>query len=65
MLSERVEQCSGSYMGMSDTERSGGELLKERFRCSEDVAAFEVSGDLPRETGYFRLGPDAICYGRC
>jgi hypothetical protein len=65
MLSECVERCSGSYVGISDTERSGGELLRERFRCSDDVAAFEVSGDLSPETGYFRLGPDAICYGQC
>lgn len=42
-----------------------GQLLTERFRCPADVADFDVSQDPSRPAGYFRLGPDIICYGHC
>ncbi len=39
-------------------------LLPEVFRCQEDVATFVLKGDLSARSGYFRLGPDVICYGQ-
>ncbi len=41
------------------------ELLTEVLRCPDDVADFLPSVDLSGEPGYFRLGPDVICYGQC
>jgi hypothetical protein len=40
------------------------QLLKDRFRCPEDVADFSISGELSSESGFFRFGSDAICYGQ-
>ena len=41
-------------------------LLTDRFRCRpEDVAEFQVAEELSQDSGYFRLGSDLICYGRC
>ena len=42
-----------------------GQLLADRFRCAGDVGDFVVSGDLSRDSGYFRLGSDVLCYGQC
>src|ERR1700722_16603794 len=41
------------------------QLLKDHFRCAGNVTDFTVEGNLSREPGYFRFGPDVICYGRC
>jgi hypothetical protein len=41
------------------------QLLTDRFRCPEDVAEFTVAPDLSRNSGYFRFGSEAICYGQC
>jgi len=35
------------------------------YRCPEMFADFTLSGSLSGTSGYFRFGPDAICYGRC
>jgi hypothetical protein len=34
------------------------------FRCPEIYADFELRGDLCPGEGYFRFGPDLICYGQ-
>src|SRR5271169_4218834 len=45
---------------------NAGQLLADRFRCLPgDVADFEVTENLPYDSGYFRLGPEIVCYGRC
>src|SRR5712692_582372 len=36
----------------------------EYFRCPESYAQFTLAGPLSDDSGYFRLGPDTICYGR-
>ncbi len=42
------------------------EILTDRFRCRpEDVGEFEVCEDLSSSSGYFRFGPDLVCYGQC
>jgi hypothetical protein len=41
------------------------QLLVDRYRCPKDVADFQFARDLSSNSGYFRLGPDAICYGQC
>ena len=40
-------------------------ILREIFRCPDNVATFVLKGDLSGARGYFRFGDDAICYGRC
>jgi len=40
-------------------------LLSEYFRCSADLAEFSTFGPPSPQSGYFRLGPEAICYGSC
>jgi hypothetical protein len=41
------------------------QLLKDYFRCPEHFADFTVATDLSCDSGYFRFGSDAICYGQC
>lgn len=40
-------------------------LLSEHFRCAEPSASFILADDLSCDSGYFRFGSDAICYGQC
>src|SRR3989442_10515709 len=39
-------------------------VLADHFRCPQTYADFEVAGGLSAGRGFFRLGEDAICYGR-
>jgi len=48
-----------------DPESSTNHLLTDRFRCQGLGADFAVSGNLSRDSGYFRLGLDATCFGQC
>ena len=41
------------------------QLLAERFRLPKDFANFAVPLDLSPDSGFFRFGPDTICYGQC
>jgi len=38
--------------------------LLDRYRCPDDFLQFELAGTLSADSGYFRFGHDAICYGR-
>jgi hypothetical protein len=38
--------------------------LLERYRCSESLADFSLSGELSPNAGYFKFGPNAVCYGQ-
>jgi hypothetical protein len=40
-------------------------LLEERYRCAEDLAVFRTGASAPSRPGFFRFGPETICYGRC
>ena len=33
------------------------------YRCPEDVVNFRLAGKLSEDRGYFRFGPETICYG--
>ena len=39
--------------------------LLDRYRCPTGIARFTVAEALSEESGYFRFGPDVICYGQC
>lgn len=52
----------------SDSARGQGrqnQLLIDRFRCPEELGDLHIAGRLSDESGYFRLGSNAICYGQC
>jgi hypothetical protein len=38
--------------------------LTQYFRCPDKFFDFELAEGLSRDSGYFRFGQDAICYGR-
>ena len=38
--------------------------LIDRYRCAESVATFGLAGELSEDTGFFRFGQEAICYGQ-
>jgi len=40
------------------------QLIHDRFRCGEDVANIVVDPNLSHDSGYFRFGSAAICYGQ-
>jgi hypothetical protein len=40
-------------------------LLTDHFRCPDDLIDFSVSKQQSGDVGYFRFGPNAICYGEC
>src|SRR5256885_15081769 len=37
--------------------------IVDHYRCPDTVASFELSGTLGDRPGFFRLGPDTICFG--
>lgn len=47
------------------SSQNAAHLLTKVLRCPDDVAPFEVRGDLSQSPGFFRFGPDVVCYGRC
>src|SRR5271157_199460 len=38
--------------------------IEDRYRCPATFLDFVLNGELSRESGFFRFGPDATCYGR-
>jgi hypothetical protein len=51
--------------GAGSSPRNATQLLSELFRCPNNVADFGVKGDLSQDNGFFRFGPNIVCYGRC
>ena len=47
----------------AETE-SANRILADYYRCPLGPVQFRVRGQLERRRGYFRLGPDTVCYGR-
>lgn len=45
--------------------RNATQLLTEWFGCPNDVADFGLKGELSQDNGFFRFGPNIVCYGRC
>jgi len=39
------------------------QAIRDYFRCPEDVVDFQLAGKLSADPGYFRFGPETICYG--
>ncbi len=61
-LSGEEDVCpSPSSREDADTLR---QALKDRYRCPDNFFDLIVTEHLPADAGYFRFGPNAICYGR-
>lgn len=41
------------------------DVVRESFRCPEQLCSFELANELSTDPGYFRFGEDTTCYGRC
>src|SRR5271157_4374466 len=51
--------------GRRSVERSVlNKALIDYYRCPDEFASFALADNLSAQPGYFRLGPDTICYGR-
>ena len=50
----------------SVTKKAGrlGQAVDDRYRCPENFFDFVLNEQLSSDSGYFRFGPKAICYGR-
>ena len=40
------------------------EAILDYYRCPESFATFSLIGKLSEDSGYFRFGPDAMCFGQ-
>jgi hypothetical protein len=40
------------------------ESITQYYRCPERYIRFNTKGELSEECGYFRFGPNVVCYGR-
>jgi len=41
------------------------DCLIQYYRCPEHYARLALRGPLSETNGFFRLGPDTVCYGKC
>jgi hypothetical protein len=65
----RLGGSAENYIGHSGLHNhdsdSASSVLAEYYRCPQTLlAAFSSAGLSAKYPGYFRLGPDTICYGR-
>jgi hypothetical protein len=40
------------------------QALVDHYRCPEGIGDFVLAGKLSEDSGFFRFGPEAICYGQ-
>src|SRR5881396_1547150 len=48
----------------NDPTGAMNQAIVEYYRCPENVAAFQLAGKVSADPGYFRFGPETICYGK-
>lgn len=53
---------SGSRGG--DVQRNMNSALIDFYRCPGQFVPVQLAGPLSEDSGYFRFGPNAVCYGR-
>lgn len=58
------EKSEASSERVVESARMLSQALRDRYRCPENFLNFELSGELSGDEGYFRFGPNVICYGR-
>ncbi len=58
----QVDACRIEFGGRQSEHMN--RALIDRYRCPESCVKFDLIGPLSNEAGYFRFGPDTICYGQ-
>lgn len=48
----------------SAKQKSSDQVIIDHYRCPEELIHIRVEGDLSEQPGFFRCGPESICYGR-
>src|SRR5947209_16541811 len=48
----------------NEATNSMNRAIIEYYRCPENLAAFQLAGQVSEDPGYFRFGPETICYGK-
>ncbi len=48
---------------LPQADNAMNQAIIDYFRCPEDLADFELAGQVTEDQGYFCFGPEAICYG--
>ena len=48
----------------NDAAGAMNQAIVEYYRCPENLAAFQLAGKVSEDLGYFRFGPETICYGK-
>jgi hypothetical protein len=59
--------CALNGLEASSSPNDGRDIIRalvDHYRCPAEFLDCELSGPLSTDSGYFRFGPDAICYGR-
>ena len=39
------------------------QAIIDYYRCPDDMVDFRLAGDVAEDPGYFRFGPETVCYG--
>ena len=40
------------------------QAIIDYYRCPDDMVDFRLAGDVSKDPGYFRFGPETVCYGK-
>jgi peptidoglycan/xylan/chitin deacetylase (PgdA/CDA1 family) len=65
-LPESQLEMSLSTLGMTTTQNAvHSSAILDHYRCPEMIPDFKVAGEVKDARGFFRFGPNIICYGRC
>jgi hypothetical protein len=59
-----VEEDMGRSPSSREDADTLSQALKDRYRCPDNFFDLIVGEQLSAGAGYFRFGPDAVCYGR-
>lgn len=62
--SEEASIWASGGVEISYTQFSVSRAVVDHYRCPESLADFKLTGRLSDDTGYFRFGKNAICYGQ-
>ena len=54
----------GNSCRFQEDESMLNQAMKDRYRCPEAFLDFRLAGELTPQSGYFKFGPRATCYGR-
>lgn len=62
--SSKTVQYAAKNNNSFNTKRAK-RVIVDHYRCPEEFVNIDMSGNPSEHPGFFRFGPDAVCYGRC